>query len=60
MAKSYKQQRTKEKYSKDVYSKQRKKQRQFSKNIANTYVEFEEEDEDVYIDEDVHGITVRS
>ena len=60
MAKSYKQQRTKEKYSKDVYSKQRKKERQFSKNIANTYIEFEEEDEDVYIDEDVHGITVRS
>ena len=59
MAKSYKEQRTKEKYSKDVVSKQRKKERQFGKELANNYIDFEEE-EDVYIDEDIHGITVRS
>ena len=59
MAKSYKEQRTKEKYSKDVVSKQRKKERQFGKELANNYIDFEEE-EDVYIDEDVHRITVRS
>ena len=63
MAKSHKQQRTKEKYSKDVYSKQRKKERQFSKNLANTYIDFEqieEEEEDVYVDEDIYGSTMRS
>lgn len=59
MAKSYKEQRTKEKYSKDVVSKQRKKERQFGKELANNYIDFEEE-EDVYIDEDIHRITVRS
>ena len=59
MAKSYKQQKTKEKFSKDVVSKQRKKERQFSKELANNYFETDE-DEDVYIDEDVYGITVRS
>ena len=59
MAKSYKQQKTKERYSKDVVSKQRKKERQFGKDLANNYIEIEEE-EDVYIDEDVYGVTVRS
>ena len=59
MAKSYKQQKTKERFSKDVVSKQRKKERQFGKDLANNYIEIEEE-EDVYIDEDVYGITVRS
>ena len=59
MAKSYKQQKTKEKFSKDVVSKQRKKERQFSKELANNYFETDE-DEDVYIDEDIHGFTVRS
>ena len=59
MAKSYKQQKTKEKFSKDVVSKQRKKERQFSKELANNYFETDE-DEDVYIDEDVYGITVRT
>lgn len=60
MAKSYKQQKTKERFSKDVVSKQRKKERQFGKDLANNYIEFDEEDEDVYIDEDVYGVTVRS
>tara|TARA_B100002019_G_scaffold179402_1_gene154947 strand:- start:309 stop:488 length:180 start_codon:yes stop_codon:yes gene_type:complete len=59
MAKSYKQQKTKERFSKDVVSKQRKKERQFGKDLANNYIEIEE-DEDVYIDEDVYGVTVRS
>ena len=59
MAKSYKQQKTKERFSKDVVSKQRKKERQFGKDLANNYIEIEE-DEDVYIDEDVYGSTVRS
>ena len=59
MAKSYKQQKTKERFSKDVVSKQRKKERQFSKELANNYFETDE-DEDVYIDEDVYGITVRT
>ena len=59
MAKSYKQQKTKDRYSKDVVSKQRKKERQFGKDLANNYIEIEE-DEDVYIDEDVYGVTVRS
>lgn len=59
MAKSYKQQKTKERFSKDVVSKQRKKERQFGKDLANNYIEIEEE-EDVYIDEDVYGVTVRS
>tara|TARA_B100000085_G_scaffold241305_1_gene232070 strand:+ start:2921 stop:3103 length:183 start_codon:yes stop_codon:yes gene_type:complete len=60
MAKSYKQQKTKERFSKDVVSKQRKKERQFGKDLANNYIEFDEEEEDVYIDEDVYGVTVRS
>ena len=59
MAKSFKQQKTKERFSKDVVSKQRKKERQFGKDLANNYIEIEEE-EDVYIDEDVYGVTVRS
>lgn len=59
MAKSYKQQKTKERYSKDVVDKQRKKERQFGKDLANNYIEIEE-DEDVYIDEDIYGVTVRS
>ena len=59
MAKSFKQQKTKERFSKDVVSKQRKKERQFGKDLANNYIEIEE-DEDVYIDEDVYGVTVRS
>ena len=59
MAKSFKQQKTKERYSKDVVNKQRKKERQYGKDLANNYIEFEE-DEDVYIDEDVYGSTVRS
>ena len=59
MAKSYKQQKTKERFSKDVVSKQRKKERQFGKDLTNNYIEIEE-DEDVYIDEDVYGVTVRS
>ena len=59
MAKSYKQQRTKEKFSKDVVDKQRKKERQFSKGLANNYIELEEE-EDVYVDEDIYGSTMRS
>ena len=59
MAKSYKEQRTKEKYSKDVVSKRRKKERQFGKELANNYIDFEEE-EDVYIDEDIYGSTMRS
>ena len=60
MAKSYKQQKTKERFSKDVVSKQRKKERQFGKDLANNYIEFDEEEEDVYIDEDVYGVTMRS
>ena len=60
MAKSYKQQKTKERFSKDVVSKQRKKERQFGKDLANNYIEIDEEEEDVYIDEDVYGVTVRS
>ena len=59
MAKSFKQQKTKERYSKDVVNTQRKKERQYGKDLANNYIEFEEE-EDVYIDEDVYGSTVRS
>ena len=59
MAKSFKQQKTKERNSKDVVNKQRKKERQYGKDLANNYIEFEEE-EDVYIDEDVYGSTVRS
>jgi hypothetical protein len=53
MAKSYKEQRTKEKYSKDVVSKQRKKERRFGKDLVNNHIDFEEE-EDVYINEDIH------
>ena len=60
MAKSYKQQRTKEKFSRDVVDKQRKKERQFGKGLANNYIDFEEEEEDVYVDEDIYGSTVRS
>ena len=62
MAKSYKQQRTKEKFSKDVVNKQRKKERQFGKGLANNYIDFDEleEEEDVYVDEDIYGSTVRS
>ena len=59
MAKSFKQQRTKEKFSKDVVDKQRKKERQFGKGLANNYIELEEE-EDVYVDEDIYGSTMRS
>ena len=59
MAKSYKQQRTKEKFSRDVVDKQRKKERQFGKGLANNYIELEEE-EDVYVDEDIYGSTMRS
>lgn len=55
MAKSYKEQRTKEKYSKDVVSKQRKKERQFGKELANNYLNIdeleEEEDEYYYVGE---------
>lgn len=60
MAKSYKQQRTKERFSKDVVDKQRKKERQFGKGLANNYIDFEEEEEDVYVDEDIYGSTMRS
>ena len=62
MAKSYKQQRTKEKFSRDVVDKQRKKERQFGKGLANNYIDFDEleEEEDVYVDEDIYGSTVRS
>ena len=60
MAKSYKQQRTKEKFSKDVVDKQRKKERQFGKGLANNYIDFEEEEEDVYVDEDIYRSTMRS
>ena len=60
MAKSYKQQRTKEKFSRDVVDKQRKKERQFGKGLANNYIDFEEEEEDVYVDEDIYGSTMRS
>ena len=60
MGKSYKSEKTKQKYSKDVVDKHRKKERQLSKNLANNYFEDIEEDEDVYIDEDIHGFTVRS
>jgi len=62
MAKSYKQQRTKEKFSKDVVNKQRKKERQFGKGLANNYIDFDEleEEEDVYVDEDIYGSTMRS
>ena len=62
MAKSYKQQRTKEKFSKDVVDKQRKKERQFGKRLANNYIDFDEleEEEDVYVDEDIYGSTMRS
>ena len=62
MAKSYKQQRTKEKFSKDVVDKQRKKERQFGKGLANNYIDFDEleEEEDVYVDEDIYGSTMRS
>ncbi len=50
MAKSYKQQKTKEKFSKDILDKQSKKQRRFGKELADNYVidwkddEFEEEE----------------
>lgn len=62
MAKSYKQQRTKEKFSRDVVDKQRKKERQFGKGLANNYIDFDEleEEEDVYVDEDIYGSTMRS
>lgn len=62
MAKSFKQQRTKEKFSKDVVDKQRKKERQFGKGLANNYIDFDEleEEEDVYVDEDIYGSTMRS
>ena len=62
MAKSYKQQRTKEKFSKDVVDKRRKKERQFGKGLANNYIDFDEleEEEDVYVNEDIYGSTVRS
>jgi len=53
MGKSYKNEKTKQKYSRDVVDKHRKKERQFSKNLANNYFEDIEEDEDVYIDEDI-------
>ena len=38
MAKSYKQQKTKEKFSKDILDKQSKKQRRFGKELADNYV----------------------
>lgn len=60
MAKSYKQQKTKEKFSKDVVDKQRKKERQFGKGLANNYIEFDEEEEDAYYDEDIYGSSMRS
>jgi hypothetical protein len=47
MAKSYKQQKTKEKFSKDVVDKQRKKARQFGKGLANNYINFDEEIDDL-------------
>jgi hypothetical protein len=47
MAKSYKQQRTKDKFSKDVVDKQRKKQRQFSKELANNYINIDDEVDDL-------------
>ena len=46
MAKSYKQQKTKEKLSKDILDKQSKKRRQFSKELANNYINFDEENEE--------------
>jgi hypothetical protein len=47
MAKSYKQQRTKDKFSKDVVDKQRKKQRQFGKELANNYINIDDEIDDL-------------
>ena len=38
MAKSYKQQKTKEKFSKDILDKQSKKQQRFGKELADNYV----------------------
>jgi hypothetical protein len=46
MAKSYKQQKTKEKLSKDILDKQSKKRRQFSKELSNNYINFDEENEE--------------
>ena len=51
MAKSYKQSKTKEKYSKDVVDKQRKKERQYSKELANNYIDYIEDEEIAYEDQ---------
>jgi hypothetical protein len=48
MAKSYKQQKTKEKFSKDILESQSKKERRFNKELANNYVEVDEFEEEEY------------
>ena len=46
MAKSYKQQKTKEKLSKDILEKLSKKRRQFNKELADAYINEENEEEE--------------
>ena len=53
MAKSFKQQKTRENYSKDVLKKMSKKERRLNKELADNYIdeegyEFEEENEYEY------------
>ena len=45
---SYKQQKTKEKFSKDILESQSKKERRFNKELANNYVEVDEFEEEEY------------
>tara|TARA_B100001123_G_scaffold98089_1_gene112797 strand:+ start:4756 stop:4920 length:165 start_codon:yes stop_codon:yes gene_type:complete len=49
MARSYKNEKTRDKYSKDVLKKEKSKERQFNKNLANSY--FEEDEDDAYVEE---------
>ena len=44
MAKSFKQQKTRENFSKDVLKKMSKKERRFNKELANQYVDDEVDD----------------
>ena len=48
MAKSYKQQKTKEKFSKDILESKSKKERRFNKELANNYIETDEFEEEQY------------
>ena len=49
MARSYKNEKTRDKSSKDVLKKEKSKERQFNKNLANSY--FEEDEDDAYVEE---------